>query len=233
MALIEKLTAIAEGIRGKTGKEDKLTLEQMAEEITYLPIGSTAEDGVIEKTVVSYTNNRIAKVGYASFQNCKNLEFVDLPNVTTIDASGFYGCSLLKEANIPKLVSAAGGNVFVGCSSLQEAKFPEYDANCPAFNNCSSLRLVDLYIVGQIGSNAFSGCTSLETIIFRDIKKSIPTLMGTGAFNNTPIGKGTGYIYVPKALVEQYKDATNWINFADQFRAIEDYPEICGGVAND
>lgn len=33
MALIDKLTAIAEAIRGKTGKEDKLTLEQMAAEI--------------------------------------------------------------------------------------------------------------------------------------------------------------------------------------------------------
>lgn len=33
MALIDKLTAIAEAIRVKTGKADPLTLEQMATEI--------------------------------------------------------------------------------------------------------------------------------------------------------------------------------------------------------
>ena len=40
-------------------------------------------------------------------------------------------------------------------------------------------------------------------------------------------GNNPGYIYVPKALVEDYKTATNWSVFAEKFRAIEDYPEIC------
>jgi len=42
------------------------------------------------------------------------------------------------------------------------------------------------------------------------------------------IGKGkVGYIYVPKELIEDYKKATNWTTYANHFRAIEDYPEIC------
>ena len=49
---------------------------------------------------------------------------------------------------------------------------------------------------------------------------------------NTPMtghnGK-TGYIYVPRALVNSYKAATNWSTFASQIRAIEDYPDITGG----
>ena len=40
-------------------------------------------------------------------------------------------------------------------------------------------------------------------------------------------GDNPGYIYVPKALIEDYKTATNWSVFTDKFRAIEDYPEIC------
>lgn len=40
-----------------------------------------------------------------------------------------------------------------------------------------------------------------------------------------------GYIYVPAALIDEYKTATNWATFADQFRAIEDYPDICGEAA--
>ena len=39
MALIEKLTAIADAIRGKTGKTDKLTLEQMPGEIEGIEAG--------------------------------------------------------------------------------------------------------------------------------------------------------------------------------------------------
>ena len=39
MALIDKLTAIANAIRGKTGKEDSLTLEQMVTEIEGIEAG--------------------------------------------------------------------------------------------------------------------------------------------------------------------------------------------------
>ena len=50
----------------------------------------------------------------------------------------------------------------------------------------------------------------------------------TSVFSDTPISKGTGYIYVPKALVESYQAHEKWSTYADQFRAIEDYPDICG-----
>ena len=46
-------------------------------------------------------------------------------------------------------------------------------------------------------------------------------------FSNTPISNGTGYIYVPKALIESYQAHEKWSAYASQFRAIEDYPEIC------
>lgn len=46
---------------------------------------------------------------------------------------------------------------------------------------------------------------------------------GYGVANGTPIANGTGYIYVPSALIEQYKVAENWSTYASQFRALEDY----------
>ena len=36
--------------------------------------------------------------------------------------------------------------------------------------------------------------------------------------------------YVPTSLVDTYKSATNWSTYAEQIRAIEDYPEITGGA---
>lgn len=47
----------------------------------------------------------------------------------------------------------------------------------------------------------------------------------------TAIASATGYIYVPQSLVDQYKAATNWATYANQIRAIEDYPEITGEVS--
>ena len=79
-----------------------------------------------------------------------------------------------------------------------------------------------------IGDSTFNGCTSLTTLILR--AKSMCTLTGMQIFTGgTHIQKGTGYIYGPGNLVEQYKSATNWSAYAAQIRAIEDYPDICGG----
>lgn len=63
------------------------------------------------------------------------------------------------------------------------------------------------------------------------LKNSI-ALIGPPTSTYCPIspsytGTIEGYIYVPKALIEDYKTATNWSVFEDKFRAIEDYPEIC------
>lgn len=42
--------------------------------------------------------------------------------------------------------------------------------------------------------------------------------------------ENVGYIYVPEKIKYYYTTATNWTTYASNIRAIEDYPEICGGV---
>ena len=49
MALTNKLTAIADAIRTKTGKTDTMTLEQMATEISNISVGGGTGD-----TTMSY-----------------------------------------------------------------------------------------------------------------------------------------------------------------------------------
>jgi hypothetical protein len=94
--------------------------------------------------------------------------------------------------------------------------------------NCNSLKKLDFGSLSNgIGGAAFYSCSSLNTLILR-YADGVPALSNKNAFTSTPIALGTGYIYVPQDLVEQYKEATNWSLFADQIRAIEDYPEICG-----
>ena len=83
---------------------------------------------------------------------------------------------------------------------------------------------------------SFYNCPRLQALILKSptlIKlQDNQALIGDVTVTNYALspaytGDNPGYIYVPKALVEEYKTATNWSVFADKFRAIEDYPEIC------
>ena len=94
-----------------------------------------------------------------------------------------------------------------------------------AFHGCNQLTTLNFALVAAISGNAFNGCTALTALILRS--DTVCTLANTNALTGTKIAGGTGYIYVPSALVDSYKAATNWSTYA--VRAIEDYPEICGG----
>ena len=101
-----------------------------------------------------------------------------------------------------------------------------------AFSYCISLESVDFTAVTSIGAYAFENDTVLASVILRNTE-SVCALANVNAFNNTLIASGSGFIYVPRALLSDvdetmdYRRATNWTTF--QFRAIEDYPDICGG----
>ena len=96
-----------------------------------------------------------------------------------------------------------------------------------AISNCSKLSCVDMQSVEEIGIGVFANDGVLSALILRGSKLCV--LLGSGAFNGTPIKSGTGYIYVPRALLsdtdetKDYRRATNWSTYAAQFRALEDY----------
>jgi hypothetical protein len=95
-----------------------------------------------------------------------------------------------------------------------------------AFHHCPNLKFADLPVCTRIDTYVF-GETPLETLILR--ANTVCRITGTNQPLGTLILAGTGYVYVPSALIEDYKVATNWSTYASQLRAIEDYPEICGG----
>ena len=102
-----------------------------------------------------------------------------------------------------------------------------------AFYDRSRITLVDLQIANNIGQTAFKNCRELSTLILRS--NTMVSLSYSDALRNTAIANGTGYIYVPRSFLSDtdstmdYRRATNWSTYSAQFRAIEDYPEICGG----
>lgn len=179
--------------------------------------GSGQIVGLIERTLTELRNDKVTVIGGRAFQGCQSLVSVDFPNATEIGGYAFSDCYALLTINIQNV-----------------AKIYTY-----GLSNCRSLKQVDFNNLSSIYANAFSYCHSLTAVIIRT--GTLCNLLATNAFNScyhfhgekhstfNPEGLKDGYFYVPRALVEEYKVATNWATFASQFRAIEDYPEICGG----
>lgn len=159
---------------------------------------------IVEGTITEFKDDFLTSLRRYAFYQCKELETVSLPNVTEVGSECFQGCEKLKAFYTPNLSVIS--------------------SEC--FGRCLSLTRIDLPITNDIGANAFNGCEALNTVILR--RSNQAGLSNINAFTNTPIANGTGYIYVPRNLVDRYKSATNWSTFVNQLRAIEDYPDICG-----
>ena len=97
-----------------------------------------------------------------------------------------------------------------------------------SFMGCSNLAKIDFDVLEEMQDADFYQCSALTAVIIRS--PAVCTMSDSNTFKATPIASGTGYIYVPAALVDSYKAATNWTKYANQIRAIEDYPDICGGT---
>ena len=126
-------------------------------------------------------------------------------------------------------VSEIGHCAFYKCSSLTSVTFPSATViENYSHQYCTNLSRVDLTAVTVIGTRAFQYCSMLDTFIVRNTTRVV-TLGDTNVLGSTKIASGNGYIYVPSALVSDYTSNSVWGKYANQIRAIEDYPEICGG----
>ena len=218
MALTDKLSAIADAIRDKTGKTDGLTLDQMPNEISNIQSGGggggdrTMEDGLVARTLTEYINNTVTSIGNYAFGNFTSLEYVSLPNVTEIvGGNHFASCTNLRSVNIPKLKTSisSSGNNFRGCTSLTELRFPLYNGIL-SVSGCTSLKVYECATPYNIASSAFSNLPSFDTLVMH-CNKVVP-LANISAFAGTPfaVGGTGGKVYIPQEYIEQHKTATNW-----------------------
>ena len=190
-------------------------------------IGNSAFSDCFELAIVDFSS--VVSIGGSAFRSCSALTTVDFPAATSIGGSAFNSCSNLTMVGFP-VATKVDNYAFSGCSKLTTVTFPAAASiGDSVFNYCSALTTVDLPAATSIGRDAFYSCSALATVILRSATRAV--LVSTNAFASTPIASGTGYIYVPAALVDSYKSASSWSTYANQFRAIEDYPDITGGAA--
>ena len=129
---------------------------------------TSQEDGLITRTLTSYSNDRVNSIGEYSFYNIKTLTNVECPNVTSIGTYAFYNCTSLTNIDFPK-VTALERNVFQNCKSLVSVSMPLFEFSSYTnnlFSGCSSLKNVYMPKVVRFDSYIFYQCTSLENIDF-------------------------------------------------------------------
>lgn len=237
-ALDAAMTYTADRIRAKTSGTEQIAWDSakgFGDAVDAIS-GGSGEDLLaarLSNTMTSYSSTEIKSVINYGFGFQTKLENVSLPNCAVLNKAAFYGCEALTELYLPELIRIEN-NTFRNCFSLTEfISADKFDSriDISTFEGCGKITKIDLHHVSKLGiSNHAFACASLVTLIIRNTDFVAP-LMTTVAFgaSTTPINQGTGYIYVPAAMVSAYKAATNWSTFADQIRAIEDYPEITGG----
>lgn len=170
-----------------------------------IPSSGTPASGVEDYLIMgtlsgAYTNDRVTKVNGYAFTGLSSLTSISLPNVTTVNNYGFWRC----------------GNNLISVDLPKATKIGDY-----SFYYCQGLTSLDLPKATSVGYQTFHYCSALATVILRS--ETMVTSTDSTVFKNTPIESGTGYIYVPSALVDTYKAHARWKTYANQFRALESY----------
>ena len=122
--------------------------------------------------------------------------YVSLPNCTSVSMATFRNCYDLTSVSLP-MCEYIGNGAFYGCWSLSQVSLP---------------------VCSYIGNVTFYGCDSLSIITIG--YSGVCSLPYYDAFDVTPIGDGTGSIYVPASLVDAYKTAENWSMYSNQIFSI-------------
>ena len=148
-------------------------------------------------------------LGSTCFKDCTALETVDFSGLWQLGSDTFSGCTSLAAIELPMASYLGGSRAFNGCTNLVRV-----EAGAPEFSSVNA----------SLGSSTFIGCSSLTTLALRRTV-SIFTLDGSSVFEGTPFNTSgsAAYIYVPAALIDTYKAATNWSLYQNRFRVLEDY----------
>lgn len=140
---------------------------------------------------------------------------------TTIGAYAFRMCSKLVTAKFPKATSI--GVCAFQNTALVNAEMPLLDAIANSAFYATKVERLDFWRATSIDAQAFLSAP-LRMLILR-YPDGVCALRSTSALSGTPIASGTGNVYVPHNLVEQYKTATNWSTYASQIKPISELEE--------
>ena len=201
MALTEKLAAIGDAIREKTGSTDKLTLAQMPDAIASIETGGagwTEEQvvGLFNRTGTTYSIPDGAQQIPTEMFSMMPITQITIPDNITLIGDSAFAYTHITSIDIPDTVTEIYGRVFLSCSQLKVAKLPVNPNYTTIWNSlfasCTSLESISIpQYIQRINGSAFFKCTSLKSIT---LPASI-TYIHAEAFSES----GLEHIYVPWA----------------------------------
>ena len=166
MALTDKLKAIANAIRAKTGQTGTLTLDAMPTAIAGISSGAT--EPYVEETYDANGNLTAAVlhghtvVRDGAFWRQGKLVTVDVGAVTSLGAAAFYNCDSLSQIQLPEVLETIKDDAFNWCQGLTSIVLPAS--------------------IQSIGYRAFNYCIKLKTVTFR----GTPETIRSNAFDSYP-----------------------------------------------
>ena len=197
------------------------------------------------------TNPDITELGDYAFYGNERITSALLPNVGYIGDSCFENCYMLSEISLGEL-TIISSRAFQNCRRLENFEngyakniesYAFYDSSSIGIaSNKMILKSVKCASARSIERCAFAGLTKIETIdilgggdIVRmsDTNKPLESLVNFIMRNDETVTHVDAYtafaattnIYVPDALVESYKTATNWSKYAEQIHPLSEYVE--------
>lgn len=238
------LISVADAIRERSGTTEPLSFpDEMVAAVEPLVNKNNYLADICNGKITELVNDKITSI-FSSFQSGNtNLLKVDLPLVTTLPSYAFYNCGKLTEAHLHSVTTTSSSQcyAFYGCQSLKKIYYPALTTITGtwfhAFNYSLSIAVFPV-LTSDVYGATFSNNRRIKALVLGG--NTLCALKNVDALASTPISGVTtytagekGYIYVRSDLVDSYKAATNWSTFADQIRAIEDYPEIVAALDGD
>lgn len=169
-------------------------------------------DEYITNAIISVSNTEATRIGEGAFASCRSLSSVDLPNVTQIENYAFNGCREITSISFP-YAETIGYWSFLSCQKLASLNIPNVrEIGEAAFRYCKVLGSITLPSCTKIGRLAFGNCKS--GFVMHILSNSVCEA-GQDIFDRTTVSA----IYVPAALVDSYKAASQWSAYADKIFA--------------
>lgn len=209
------LVAVADAIRNKGGTSAPLAFPGgFVDAVGAIQAGSGGNTvaALWNRTIEHFEDDSIVEILQRScFEGCTKLKSISMKNLKTINNQYFANrCTSLTELDLPNVQTFTATWGFQDCTALEVVNLPKATSiPTECFSRSTSLKLVR-GPYGIISNNAFNNCSNLKTLVLTNTK--VCSINNINAFVGTPFASGGtgGTVYVPAALIESYKTATNW-----------------------
>lgn len=180
-----------------------------------LKLRNSACAGCVALKEVNLAN--AAETGLSCFVDCTNLKSVSLPKIKRVEASTFSGCTKLVSVNLPS-VDSIFQNAFRN-TAVTKLILPACKKLSADVFGTTEVEVLDMLggTGGRFMGNEY-GATYITTLVLRATDGVTP--------HSGKVISNLQNIYVPDALVEQYKQATNWTQYGEKIKPLSTYVEV-------